>query len=92
MQHQKATGNKSLIKLALLHISPCTIRVFSPFLLILLVAFMWFAVAFCLEMAVDPLQATDKYYTTAEHLMMSLFLTIGSATLFDIAIFQKSQK
>ena len=92
MQRQKSPHKKSRIKRALLHISPCTIRVFSPFLLILLVAFVWFAVAFCLEMAVDPLQATDKYYATAEHLMMSLFLTISSATLFDIAIFQKSQK
>ena len=83
---------KSRIKQALLHISPTTIRVFSPLLLILLIAFVWFAVAFCLNTSTDPIQATDEYAPIAEHLMASLLLTIGSATAFDIAMFETDKK
>lgn len=92
MHPHKANPNKNRIKHAFLHISQSTIKVFSPLLLVLLIEFIWFAVAFCLGMASDPIQAIDKYNSISEHLMMSLLLTLGSAMIFDIAMFEKDKK
>ena len=83
---------RNLLKISLSKLSPHTIKYLNILLTIIFSEFVWFAVSFYIDMRLDPLRALSLYSPMIEYLMMSLFLTIGSAALFDITVFERSSK
>ena len=77
---------KGRLKQAFSLISPHTIKFLKPLLFILTVEFLWFAIAFYIDMESDPVRAISLYSSISEHLMMSLLISIGCGVIFDISI------
>lgn len=71
---------------AVRRMSSHTVTILNTLLPILLAEFVWFAIAFFLSAKTDPLKAIDLFHPMIEYLMTSLFLTVGGAAVFDIAI------
>lgn len=67
-------------------LSSHTIKLLNYLLPIILLEFIWLAIAFYSDISADPIYALGYYPIIIEHLMMSLLLTIGGAVLFDISI------
>lgn len=83
---------KDKVRRAISRLSPYTIKFLNILLPLLLAEFLWFAISFYIEITLDPLRAITVYSPMIEYLMMSLFLTIGSAVIFDIAASERSLK
>ena len=72
--------------------SPNAVSFLNLILPFLLAVFIWFAISFYMEIKNDPLRALDTYSPMIEYLMMSLFITVTSGTLIDMAICENEKK
>ena len=83
---------KRLLKSALSGISQHTINFLTPLLFLLTIAFLWFAIAFYIDIKSDFVKALAYYSSVCKNLMMSLLLAIGCAVIFDISISELDKK
>ena len=92
MHSTPSKQKRQRLRNALSGISVHTIKFIKPLLFILMVEFLWFALAFCVDISSDAVRALDFYSSVWEHLMMSLLLAIGSAVIFDISLAERNKK
>ena len=92
MQKRHINPPKNPISHAISNISQHTIDLLNYLLPIILFSFVYSAILFYIDLKNDPTRAIMLFYSTGEHLMMSLFLTISGSVLFDISIFENSHK
>ena len=82
---------KNRLHLFLSSISPHTIKLLNSLLPIILVELIWLAISVYIDIREDPVYALGYYPPIVEHIMMSLFLVVGGAALFDISLSERDK-
>ena len=82
-------NKNSVWRKALEKLSDHTLTLLNSLLPLVLAEFIYFAISFLRTAHIDPAMAIATHQPTVEYLMMSLFLVIGSAVVFDIAVWER---
>jgi hypothetical protein len=77
---------KKRLRWFLSSISPHTIKLLNFLLPLILAELIWLLISVYIDIRKDPIYALGYYPPIVEHIMMSLFLVVGGAALFDISL------